>query len=258
MRFIFALPATFAEAVTPAVVLGGFIFWVSPSHRLTAAEAFTCLAIIALISKPLMNILRCGTVFTPALGCMRRIEEYLLLEDRKDCRTDLEPADIMGEKVRIVASISSHPAVGPLSSNQSDIFIRGDRVSISSQSGNYIIHNTCFTIRRSTLTVITGPVGSGKSVLLQALLGEITFDGTIQLNPLNSLIAYCNQVPWIRNLSIRRNIIGDQPLDLAWYETVLNTCLLGEDLSQLLDGDDTLAGSNGANLSGGQKQRIVS
>lgn len=108
----------------------------------------------------------------------------------------------------------------------------------------------------SMLTVVVGPVASGKTTLLRALVGEAHIRGTATGIQQTST-GYCDQVSWLRNISIRDNIVGPAEFDCAWYDTVLSSCLLHEDLRQISDGDQALAGSGGASLSGGQKQRVV-
>lgn len=109
-------------------------------------------------------------------------------------------------------------------------------------------------IRQGHLAAIVGPVGSGKSSLLAALIGElkcargeVIFGGTV---------AYCPQQAWIQNATVQENILFGSPLDEARYEAVLEACALKPDLAMLPDGDGTEIGEKGVNLSGGQKQRI--
>lgn len=253
------LPGAFAESITPVIVIGGAIFWATASDRLTPTNAFTSLTIIYLISTPLLKILNSYSSFASVLGCVKRIQAFLLLQERQDRRTDWDASEFRDEKASVTTSIFNKktPTAPQAVPDNSDIIISGQLVSIISHIGTSVINNASFNIRRAALTIVTGPVASGKTVLLQALLGEVAFEGTIMVNPLSSLIAYCGQVPWICNISIRQNIIQGQIFDQAWYASVLNACLLVEDLSQLADGDETLAGSDGAQLSGGQKQRIV-
>ncbi|BAE60510.1 unnamed protein product [Aspergillus oryzae RIB40] len=72
-------------------------------------------------------------------------------------------------------------------------------------------------------------------------------------------VAYCDQVPWLRNITIRQNIIGDSSYSFneKLYDSVIEACALKTDFSQLPEGDQTIVGSNGVTLSGGQKQRIT-
>lgn len=107
----------------------------------------------------------------------------------------------------------------------------------------------------SKLTLVVGPVGSGKSTLLKAFLGEVAIvAGSVKIS--SSEIAYCDQTPWLMNGTVRDSIIAFSPVDERWYQQVLDTCALREDLVQLPRGDLTTIGSKGIVLSGGQSQRI--
>ncbi|KAH8823291.1 multidrug resistance-associated ABC transporter [Flagelloscypha sp. PMI_526] len=110
------------------------------------------------------------------------------------------------------------------------------------------------SIPHGAFHVIVGSVGSGKSSILEALVGEmrktqgqVTFGGNI---------AYVPQVAWIRNQTLRDNILFGQPYDATRYHEVLRTCCLEPDLEILPDGDMTEIGEKGVNLSGGQRARI--
>jgi ABC-type bacteriocin/lantibiotic exporter with double-glycine peptidase domain len=113
-----------------------------------------------------------------------------------------------------------------------------------------------FTICPGAVWMLSGPVGSGKSTMLKAILGETNLqEGTIELQ--SNLIGYCAQTPWLQNRSIKENIIGTNIEDEAWYRHVLYTCDLDQDISQMPDGHNTQVGNRGISISGGQKHRIV-
>ncbi|KAJ1998870.1 hypothetical protein GGI04_004811, partial [Coemansia thaxteri] len=98
------------------------------------------------------------------------------------------------------------------------------------------------------LSIIVGPTGSGKSSLLAALIGEMTLtSGCVMLPTANALaldaelaggcyseiirlsgndrvmrdIAYVAQEAWLRNATIRDNILFGEPYDQQRYEEVL-------------------------------------
>ena len=113
-------------------------------------------------------------------------------------------------------------------------------------------------IRHATLTVILGPVGCGKSTLLKCFLGEMSsnFLGEVKTSCLTSGVAYCDQAPFLPNLSIRDVIIGGLEFDPKWFQTVVAACVLEEDFQQWPCGEMSRVGSKGISLSGGQKQRL--
>ncbi len=109
-------------------------------------------------------------------------------------------------------------------------------------------------ISRGSLVAIVGTVGSGKSSILAAILGEMEkIEGRIAKQ---GSIAYVAQQAWIQNLSLKDNILFGQEFDPEKYNKVIDGCALKADLSMLANADDTEIGENGINLSGGQKQRV--
>jgi ATP-binding cassette subfamily C (CFTR/MRP) protein 1 len=112
-------------------------------------------------------------------------------------------------------------------------------------------------VQRGSVTVCVGAVGSGKSMLLESMLGETICSLGSRLNCPSS-VAYCAQQPWLENGTIQSIIIGVSEYDPKWYKVVNSACGLDADLQALEHGDKTIIGSKGLNLSGGQKQRIVS
>lgn len=128
----------------------------------------------------------------------------------------------------------------------------------------------------NALSVISGPTGSGKSLLLNAILGEVdVLSGYINVpkSPssaqrfddkatavdwiIPTAIAFVSQTPWIENATIKNNIIFGLPFDAERYSKVLEACALVQDLSLFEDGDETEVGAQGISLSGGQKWRLT-
>lgn len=99
-------------------------------------------------------------------------------------------------------------------------------------------------------------MGSGKTSLLSALLGEMYKVNNDAEVLVNGRVAYVPQQPWIKNTTFKENILFGRELYLDKYEKVIQTCALAADLEIMKAGDATEIGENGINLSGGQKQRI--
>lgn len=114
------------------------------------------------------------------------------------------------------------------------------------------------TVRTGELIVIVGPVGSSKSSLLMAILGELaplsTGEGRLQRE---GTYGYCSQEPWIMSTTVKENILFGSPYDEERYLGVLRSCDLLSDLQLLSAGDQTVIGDRGINLSGGQRARVV-
>ena len=118
----------------------------------------------------------------------------------------------------------------------------------------FALNNLSFTARKGTLTAIVGDVGSGKSSLLAALLGQtVQVDGFCRVM---GSIGFVPQEAWLLNMSLRENIIFGSPFDQEKYNQVIKVCALKRDLMLMANGDQTEIGERGINLSGGQRQRI--
>jgi len=110
-------------------------------------------------------------------------------------------------------------------------------------------------IKKGSLVAVVGHVGTGKSSLLAAILGELhKFSGGVHVF---GRVAYVPQQPWIRNATVRENILFGLVYERNRYEEVLVSCALSPDLAILPNGDSTEIGERGINLSGGQKARVA-
>jgi energy-coupling factor transporter ATP-binding protein EcfA2 len=69
-------------------------------------------------------------------------------------------------------------------------------------------------------------------------------------------VAYCSQVPWIFEGTVRENVLFGAAYDERRYLQVIEACALRDDLRRLPAGEATLIGERGVNLSGGQKARV--
>uniref|UniRef100_K3X2G1 Uncharacterized protein n=1 Tax=Globisporangium ultimum (strain ATCC 200006 / CBS 805.95 / DAOM BR144) TaxID=431595 RepID=K3X2G1_GLOUD len=124
-----------------------------------------------------------------------------------------------------------------------------------SDSEGFGLHDINMEINSGAFVIIVGTVGSGKSSLLNALLGEmILTDGSVSVQ---GEVSYVSQESWIRNSSVKDNILFESKFDGDRYEKVLEATQLAMDLHALPDGDQTEIGERGINLSGGQKARVA-
>ena len=110
------------------------------------------------------------------------------------------------------------------------------------------------TVRKGSYVCVVGAVGSGKSSLLQACLGEMKrVGGEVALG---GRVSYVAQQAWIQNATLRENILFGKEFDEHRYRQTLLSCALEQDIAMLPAGDQTEIGERGINLSGGQKQRV--
>ena len=144
---------------------------------------------------------------------------------------------------------------------------------ISNAALGFMLRELSLSFPTNELSIISGKTGSGKSLLLAAIIGEAeSLSGVIRIPKpgperyhnsthtqtwiIPEAIAFVAQVPWIENATIKDNILFGLPCDESRYTTTLSVCALIQDLDILPDGDFTDVGVGGINLSGGQKSRI--
>ncbi|KAL3446335.1 P-loop containing nucleoside triphosphate hydrolase protein [Aspergillus insuetus] len=232
--FIAMNTATIAPLATFATFV---IVSKSSGQPLNTESAYTSLSLIYLLSDPLSAVFRTIPYVSAALACFSRIQAYLLSETCTDCRLPLNQAG--------------------------HTYQNGDTLmAISSASFGWvpgmpdILNDVTLNIRKSCFTFVVGPVGSGKSTLIRAILGEVPLrSGSIHADVGN--VAFVGQEPWIQNLTIRQNILGSASYDSKWYNTVVHACGLEQDIAHFPKSDSTRAGSAGFSLSGGQRQRLA-
>ncbi|TGO64712.1 hypothetical protein BCON_0006g01150 [Botryotinia convoluta] len=117
-----------------------------------------------------------------------------------------------------------------------------------------ILHDINFEIAAGQHVAVTGPVGCGKSLLLQAILGEVELKaGTMHVGGIG--VGYCSQNPWLENVSARENAFRSAPNDKSWENLVADSCDLGGLLS--VESSHQTIGSGRAKISGGERQRLA-
>ena len=222
---------------------------------LSTAQVFTSLAIIALVTSPASQLLTAVPTCASALGCFNRIQAFLSAPvheaiDRSR-HGSLEDAHL--RKGSHASDIELQNTKSDTVSKLGSLAVRVENADILPSSGSdFSLRDINLEIQKGSLTMIIGPIGSGKSTLMKAILGELPCSsGTIFSTSFKT--AYCAQTPWLLNTSIQQNSCGlttNSAVDEKWYSTVLFTCALDTDIQNLPEGDQTIVGSRGIALSG--------
>ena len=222
-------------------------------QTLDASRMFTSLSFLTLLTQPLFQIFQTIPLLVSGLACLGRIQAFLECETREDFRHVL--ADMRrnnAEKARPDDDDDSSEDTGL----ESSLVIEGGKCGW--EADKFVLQNVNTRVPKSSLTMVVGPVGSGKSTLCKTLLGEIPFfsEGRATLGTRFRHVGFCDQVAFLSNGTIRDNIVGFSPFDRQRYSEVIQATALALDLATLPQGDQTNVGSDGITLSGGQKQRV--
>lgn len=146
-----------------------------------------------------------------------------------------------------------------------------NNVSFSySNTSSLVLNRVKLHIRKGESVGIIGTSGTGKTTLVNILLGllkptsgEITMDG-INITKIpedwSNIVGYIPQSVFLLSGSIKENVAfgcDKSEIDEDRVKEALNMAELGELINSLDDGIDTFVGDRGVRLSGGQRQRIV-
>ncbi|KAK2882412.1 hypothetical protein FQN49_000364, partial [Arthroderma sp. PD_2] len=218
---------------------------------LSASIAFTTISIFTSMEFSLAVLPELIADFIEAFVSLGRIEKHLESAERTQ-------TTIPGDYISFEKATVAWPAE-----------------ALDDGAEKFMLQDLNIEFPSKALSVISGKTGSGKSLLLAAVLGEADIiDGVIRVPEappvegrfddkatkadwiIDSAIAFVAQVPWIENASIKDNILFGLPFDEERYGKVIFACALERDFEMLPDGELTDIGANGINLSGGQKWRI--
>lgn len=146
------------------------------------ALVFTSLSLFQLLRQPMMLLPRALTAITDSKNAFGRLN-------------GLFQAELMPEDTFAIDEDQEHALVV-----QEATFEWEETQGGEATDKLFQVQNVTMQIKRGSLTAIIGRVGSGKSSLLQGLIGEmrlisgqVTFGGQV---------AYCPQVAWIQNASL--------------------------------------------------------
>ncbi|CAE7110372.1 unnamed protein product [Rhizoctonia solani] len=263
------LPVQFSN-VNQAVALGipilaatiSFIIYAAThSGGLDPAIIFPAMGLFRMLRHPLTEFPRALSYFVDARSALGRLKPIFLAKTVDvPLHIDLDQEDALVVKDaewvwyhRQGAKVGKRKEENPgKSANEGGQHKIGDELLYKTIS--FRVADVTLNVSRGSVVGIVGPVGSGKSSLLLGLLGEMPRTrGSVSFG---GKTAYCPQMAWIRNATLRDNVVFGRPWDEDRYWASIRDASLELDLGLLPDGDMTEIGEKGINLSGGQKQRV--
>ncbi|XP_066545950.1 multidrug resistance-associated protein 1 isoform X2 [Amia ocellicauda] len=226
--------STFTWVCTPFLVaLSTFAVYVlvDDTNVLDAQKAFVSLALFNILRFPLNMLPMVISSMVQASVSLKRLRVFLSHEELDQDSVDHKAIIGSTDSISVVDGVFSWSRNDPPTLNRINVHIP-----------------------EGALVAVVGHVGSGKSSLLSALLGEmVKRDGKVSVK---GSVAYVPQQAWIQNATMRDNIVFGREKKENWYQRVVEACALLPDLEILPAGDATEIGEKGVNLSGGQKQRV--
>ncbi|XP_026900272.1 ATP-binding cassette sub-family C member 12 isoform X3 [Acinonyx jubatus] len=258
-------------ASTIAIVLT-FTCHILLRRRLTAPVAFSVIAMFNVMKFSIAILPFSVKAMAEANVSLRRMKKILVDKNPPSYITQPEDPDtvlLLANATLTWDQETSRKSDPKKVQNQKKCFLKKQRLETYSvrssaqevagpeeQSGSptSVLHNISFVVRKGKILGICGNVGSGKSSLIAALLGQMQLQQGIVA--LNGTVAYVSQQAWIFHGNVRENILFGEKYDHQRYQHAVRVCALQKDLSNLPYGDLTEIGERGLNLSGGQRQRI--
>ncbi|XP_028401399.1 multidrug resistance-associated protein 4-like [Dendronephthya gigantea] len=225
-----ALNASIFIIAIPIMTLAMFVTYVLTGNILTSEKVFTVIGIF-MSARVVMTIFVPSSIMFLKEGgvCMKRIQEFLLIDE------------------------GVVPMLDETRKNPRDVIV--NRINASwDKDRDETLKEISFKVSPGELLMVIGPVGSGKSSLLMALLYELPLtSGEVHMS---RNIAYVSQSAWVFSGTLKENVLFGQTYDREKYHKVIKACALDKDIKDFHKGDQTLIGERGVTLSGGQRARV--
>ncbi|EAR98222.2 ABC transporter family protein (macronuclear) [Tetrahymena thermophila SB210] len=306
VRIMFALVTMFWSSISYILLYTFLIKYVDDDNSIQQTNVFTIIALFGYLTQPLSSLPWAVSSIIQSFVSFNRINQFVnsevcLIDRNSQIQEDNDFAiEIINKKFdwsfknrldkdQHFNEIDQDQLKKNDIENQSDINLNEELKSrlvenhessqinnVNSEKNNFEIYIPSLKIKKGTLNFIIGEIGSGKSSLLLAVLGEMneqnlpynlyessqSYESYLQTQGQNKIIlggkiSYVSQNHWLQNKSIRDNILFGKEHDEQWYNICLDACQLLEDLNSFKNRDQKLVGPDGSNLSGGQKQRIA-
>ncbi|XP_013166628.1 PREDICTED: multidrug resistance-associated protein 4-like [Papilio xuthus] len=235
------------SAVVAFVVMGGYI---RAEITFSLVQYFNLLQLACNILFPMAL-----SFLAEAMVSVRRLEDFLSLDELESAKAKEVYSLALNGQGLISNGADKEKHIEKEKSQPTGLTLAN--VSASWQENPIVetLRNITLTVKHGEFLGVAGLVGSGKSSLLQLILGELEpSHGTVSLG--GGRISYASQEPWLFVASVRQNILFGLPYDRVRYKKVVSACALMRDFELLPAGDATLVGERGISLSGGQRARI--
>lgn len=284
----FAAPAASSLALfaTHRLVHGG------DPHSLSVDTAYTVLALLNVLRLCIgKHLMRCSEFLPELLVAVRRMQTFLRLPSSTGAAAISAPSDpeVMleldqscfswdkargphpekDEGAQGAAGAVATAAATATAAVSADAAERAEAPEMAGGGGAdasacWVLSSISLSARRGRLVAVSGPVGCGKSALLQAILGELKLESGA-LRKTAGALAYYPQGGWVLPGSLRYNVTlhtrataaaAEADAAEAELEAAIQACALEADIARFDGGKEQELGERGVNLSGGQAARV--
>ena len=237
---------------SPVINLLTFITYHQLGHTLSPADIFVTVSLFNACRLPVTNYLPYAVQsLSEARISIARIQHFMELgfgDQRTQQSKQNNPTQQPTQAVQRAADAGEQRDVVVMDNAS----FKWDAESTESAG----LYNITLRVPAGQLTAIVGSIGSCKSSLLAAMLGEMsTLNGSWQVHA--RIMAYAAQTSWIFADTLRANVLLGRPMRKRRYVQTLYACCLIDDIALLPAGDVTVIGDKGVNLSGGQRARVA-
>jgi len=193
-----------------------------------------------------------------------RYRNYLTLPENHDGQAKTEHVmDLKDATFRWPKLPDAPPSAGSgskpkktqiLPSNSKELQRTGS--GLGTPSAPFCMRGVNIQVKKGEKIGIVGGVGSGKSSLISAILGDMLVEAG-EVNTDLSSVGFVPQRPFIIHETLAENILFGRPYDAVRFDAAIHAASMASDLAILPDGRNTELGERGVTLSGGQQQRLA-
>jgi len=221
---------------------------VSEDNIMTASVVFTLAMLFNMLKFPINQAGQLLSKAALGIQASQRISQFIAREtnDKLHNRSKVGDDNVVLEVTNGTFFVGNE--LDEISSNADE--------DNSQYSSGFTVSGINFNVARGEVVAVIGAVASGKSTLLQGLLGDVQSSTSTVVRTPGDKISVAGQTPFILSNTVRENILFGSPFVEERYERVLDACCLRPDIQAWPAGDLTEIGERGVTMSGGQKARV--
>jgi ATP-binding cassette subfamily C (CFTR/MRP) protein 1 len=272
-RFVYSIANSSFSSAVMCVLL--FVCYTSVEKKLSLAKIFTTLSVLKVFQDSLTFLPVVFATFIDLLVSSERLTGYLSSDEHKMLKNEFDPKSKYDLELKNLnfywkTSVDQAPLVDGKKDRKStkgnnaktntlnEPLIKTEEITSNEKSQRFELKNLNISVERGELVAVIGKSGSGKTSLLMSLINEIPFTENPNMKfAINPDISLVTQKPWIRNDTLKANVLFGASYHGLFYEEAIRQAALESDLELLPEKDMTVIGDKGANISGGQKARIA-